>query len=296
LTALAALGLLAGSAGQAPDVKKDDKKKAAADQAALEACLKKARGNGKYAMLLRQFKVEDDKESTGDFREMGLQRKRRYEGYGDLPEGYWVYAYPYWYIWRDLTATPSPKRAWGPEQVTGPPDTTAPGDFGTAWASLTPDGQDEWLVVEYAEPVVPKLLRVHETWNPGAVEKVSAFRLDGEEVEVWKGTDPTSADSDKGVSEIPLKADFKTSRLRLHLDSRRVRGWNEIDAVGLVDESGKTHWATAAEASSTSADGKDQAVLQALVASELRARRLEQELAQLKAAVLELKKGKKKDE
>src|SRR4051812_16997111 len=46
------------------------------------------------------------------------------------------------------------KRGWGPEQVTGEPDTPAAGDQTTAWASATPDGADEWLELEYAAPVL----------------------------------------------------------------------------------------------------------------------------------------------
>src|SRR5207248_9198215 len=138
-----------------------------------------------------------------------------YGGFKDLPPGYWVYVAPYWYIWRDLKAVPRPKRGWGPEQATGPPDTKDAGDFQTAWASRTPDEQDEWLLLEYAEPVPPREVRVHETFNPGAVERVTAFKLDGTEVEVWKGKDP-SAGKDIGVSVLPFKGDFRTNRIKLH--------------------------------------------------------------------------------
>ncbi|MFN4258505.1 MAG: hypothetical protein ACK4RK_04360 [Gemmataceae bacterium] len=253
----------------------------------------KARCDGKYAMLLRQFKVAEDEEQYGPFREMGLVRVRQYRGHNDLPAGYWVYVAPYWYIWRDLTAIPTVKRAWGPEQATGKPDTTASGDFGTAWASLTPDTRDEWLMLEYDQPVMPQSIKVYETWNPGAILKVTAYRLDGREVEVWYGEDPTSTSKDMGMSELKLKADFPTNRIMLHLDSREVRGWNEIDAVALVDRSGKEQWATSAEASSTSADGNQQTLLQALIVTEQRVRGLEAELRQLRAVVEELRKENK---
>ncbi|HTI52276.1 MAG TPA: hypothetical protein VL475_15040, partial [Planctomycetaceae bacterium] len=38
------------------------------------------------------------------------------------------------------------KRAWGPEQVVGPPDTPQAGDIATAWASQTEDDRLEWLI------------------------------------------------------------------------------------------------------------------------------------------------------
>ncbi len=258
--AMAAFGFLAvlllpsWLPAQKDDAKPSDRPAAAKDSASekkLAETLKQARCDGKYAMLLRQINVPDDAEAYTEFRDFGMYNGTSYAGHDDLPPGHWVYAEPYWYIWRDLAATPSPKRAWGPEQVVGPPDTEVAGDVQTAWASRTQDEQDEWLLVEYAEPVVPKEVRIYETYHPGAVNRVTAFRLDGTEVEVWKGQDPTSADSDKGVSKIPVKVDFKTHRVKIYIASKEVPGWNEIDAVGLVDQADKTQWAVAVDASST---------------------------------------------
>src|SRR5262249_44708719 len=127
-----------------------------------EEALAKARVDGKYDMLLRQFRVAADRAEHGPFRDLGPRTVREYAGLSDLPEGHWVTVYPHWSVWRDLTAAPRPKRPYGPEQVTGPPDTPNAGDHATAWASRTPDGQDEWLLLEYAEPVVPAAVLVHE--------------------------------------------------------------------------------------------------------------------------------------
>jgi beta-lactamase regulating signal transducer with metallopeptidase domain len=263
----------------------------------LEEALLKARVQGKYAMLLRQLKVEKDFPAHKAFEDLGLQSRREYAGHTDLPKGYWVYVYPYWYIWRDLAAAPKPSRNWGPEQATGAPDTPEAGDIVTAWASRTPDEQDEWLLLEYANPIVPRAVLVYETYNPGAVVKVSVFRLDGTEVEVWKGKDPTSPDEPKGISAIPIKVDFKTNRVKVYINSRDVPGWNEIDAVGLRDAAGKTHWAAAADASSTYAELQpvNAAALidqPGLVGDQAMTRiiRLEREVTNLKKANEELRK------
>lgn len=220
----------------------------------LQEAFRKAQVDGKYEMLLRQIKVPGDYEKYGDFRDSGLRELKKYADFTELPKGYWVYVYPYWYIWRDLSAAAPLKRAWGPEQATGPPDTPGAGDIQTAWAALKPNGQKDWLMLEYAQPVVPGAVLVHETFNPGALYRVTAFKLDGEEVEVWRGKDPTPPGSGRGVSEIPLKINFKTNRVRLWIDSGAVPGWNEIDAVGLRDAAGNTHWATRADASTTYAE------------------------------------------
>jgi hypothetical protein len=269
----------------------------------LQEALEKARVDGKYEMLLRQFRVAGDRAEYGPFRDLGPRGVKEYAGLTDLPEGHWVYVYPYWYVWRDLSAAPRPRRPYGPEQATGPPDTPNAGDQGTAWASLTPDGQEEWLLLEYAEPVVPTAVLIHETFCPGALHRVSVFNLAGEEVDVWKGKDPTAAGTPMGVSEIPFKVRFKTNRVKIYLDSKNVLGFNEIDAVGLRDSAGKTHWAASADASSSYAQPQGGvnrvrafqpaaapfAVAPAAENKDDRIRQLENEVKELKETLKELR-------
>lgn len=145
----------------------------------------------------------------------------------------------------------TPPRPWGEEQATGEPNTTEAGDRPTAWASTTPDDQDEWLELDYAEPVEPVMVMVYETYNPGALCKISAYTATGMDAELWSGNDPTKTADGIGVSEIKIRTKLKTKRIRLHFKSKDVPGWNEIDAVGLKDAAGKVHWAVAARASST---------------------------------------------
>ncbi len=185
------------------------------------------------------------------------------------------------------------RRAWGPEQATGAPDTRSAGDWETAWASLNPDSQREWLLLEFAEPILPKAVVIHETFNPGAVNKVGLFDADGKDVAAWTGTDPTPRTSQKGVSEIPVKVTFKTKRVKIYVDSPGVPGWNEIDAVGLRVADGKTHWATKATASSTFAEVSTMSAQPMVVipARELeRLVRLEAEVKQLRKEVDKIKR------
>jgi hypothetical protein len=144
-----------------------------------------------------------------------------------------------------------PKRSWGPEQATGPPDTPRAGDFSTAWAARTADGQDEWLRLHYDQAVVPAGIHVCETYNPGALYRVTATNPNGEEVEIWSGKDPVALGSGKGLAAIPVQADFRTDCVTIYLNSTKVSGWNEIDAVGLLDNLENIQWAVSAEASST---------------------------------------------
>jgi hypothetical protein len=143
-------------------------------------------------------------------------------------------------------------RSWSTRQVIGPPNTPSLGDISTAWASSTTDGQVEWLELSYATAVVPRAVRVYETYNPGALIKVVAYRLsDGAPVTAWEGKDPSPpGTTGVGISEVPLAVDFPVQRVRIYLDSPNVPGWNEIDAVGLIDRNGGVQWVTRCKASS----------------------------------------------
>lgn len=148
----------------------------------------------------------------------------------------------------------SGKRAWGPEQMVGPPDVAAAGDNPLAWASISPDGQPEWVILEFKSAARARSFAVYETCAPGALVKLSVFDPAGKEVVAWEGKDPTPQSSPKGISLIPVRLDFPVRRIKLFLDSEAVPNWNEIDAVQLEDVDGNTQWVANAEASSTYAN------------------------------------------
>src|SRR4051812_31222651 len=75
------LAALPGASGEEP-AKQDAK--AAAEEKALAASLKKATVDGKYRMLLRQIKVADDKDNYGDFSDYGPFGGTDYANYTDL--------------------------------------------------------------------------------------------------------------------------------------------------------------------------------------------------------------------
>lgn len=141
-------------------------------------------------------------------------------------------------------------RSWGVEQATGRPNTAYAGDQATAWASATPDEQDEWLELKYEAEIEPEHVFIYESYNPGAVTRVCGFTSSGMEAELWSGKDPIEPVDGIGVAEIKVKTKFKTNRIRIYINSKDFPGYNEIDAVGLKDDSGKVHWAVQARASS----------------------------------------------
>jgi hypothetical protein len=71
-------------------------------EAVAKAVPEKAHVSGKYEKLLRRIKVPADQKSYSDFTDFGHYQGTDWAGYTNLPPGYWVYVYPYWYIWGEV--------------------------------------------------------------------------------------------------------------------------------------------------------------------------------------------------
>jgi hypothetical protein len=102
--------------------------------------------------------------------------------------------------------------------------------------------------------VKPVGVRVYENFNPGAITKVLGYDADGAEVTLWDSDAAEAPKSWKTWREYPVETDVAVKRVKLVIDSQHVRGWNEIDAVALVEGEGEVHWAVRAGASSTYAE------------------------------------------
>ncbi len=140
---------------------------------------------------------------------------------------------------------------WATVQMTVEPDTPFGGDSPTAWHSKHADMGEVWIELDYATAVTPEQVRIHETFNPGAVKAVLA--KDGADwTPLWSGVAP--AGEAPHWFEPPLEsASLRTRTLRIELDTSRQKGWNEIDAVELIGD-GKRQWAQKARTSSSFAD------------------------------------------
>lgn len=142
---------------------------------------------------------------------------------------------------------PAAVPSWHARQAIGPPD-AQPGDHANAWASQAADGGQEWLLLHYDQAVAAREVRIHENHNPGAVAKVTAVDDQGQETELWVGVAPAKPEPHVFTVTVPP---VKTRRLKIYLDTARIPGWNEIDAVELVGIDGKRQWAVDARASTS---------------------------------------------
>ena len=124
---------------------------------------------------------------------------------------------------------------WSARQACGEPNTLKAGDIKTAWASKEQNAGEEWLELTYELRVRPTQVRIHETFNPGAVVKIEARDAAQNWHVLWKGWDGTI--ECPGWLDLPLgMSAFATRVIRVTLDTSLVTGWNEIDAVQLYGE------------------------------------------------------------
>ena len=63
----------------------------------------KASVDGTYGTILKTFLAPLDGERYGELYDWGFRTSATYGMERGLPTGYWVYAYPYWYIWETKT-------------------------------------------------------------------------------------------------------------------------------------------------------------------------------------------------
>ncbi len=139
--------------------------------------------------------------------------------------------------------------AWSAGQVVGEPDTMTAGDQRTAWAPAAADGGTEWLQLGYEKAVEISQVRVRETCGAGCIAKVAAILDNGAEVIIWQGRHSAG----EGIVDAPFNAPagLTARNVKVYLDTARVPGWNEIDAVELIGRDGTRQWAKTSAASSS---------------------------------------------
>jgi len=126
----------------------------------------------------------------------------------------------------------------GADHATGAPntecETSAIGNFdGFSWRAGQPDDGEEWIELRYSLPVWASAIEVYESFNPGAITALSVLDEHGQWLNVWKGEDENRACPSTLRIEFP-RLEFSTRQVRLELDTAKIPGWNQIDAVKLV--------------------------------------------------------------
>jgi hypothetical protein len=119
------------------------------------------------------------------------------------------------------------------EKARGIPDVLSCSDNVNAWASLTADGQREFLELGFTNPQRVNSIKIYQSYNPGAVDTVYIRNAsNGNWSTVYTGTATPAACIN--VLSIPITTTgFNVDAIRIAVNSPAISGWNEIDAVSI---------------------------------------------------------------
>jgi len=141
-------------------------------------------------------------------------------------------------IWADKVdsfSTEFGPENYGAKQALGAPNVyPASGDKPQAWAQSMLDEPNEFIKVGFSTPVVAESVWVFETFNPGAISKITVTAADGDHVvheamPMMGGFGPCAH-----VLSVSTKTCSPISAVRIDVASDKVSTYNEIDAVGLI--------------------------------------------------------------
>jgi hypothetical protein len=123
---------------------------------------------------------------------------------------------------------------WSAQQAVGEPNTAACGDQITAWASADYGAGVDWLTVDFATPVVPTQINIHESYTPGSIIKVDVIDTNSTIHTVWQGTPASVAQCPRVFVVNVSNVDSKVNSVVISVDQSVLADWDEIDAVELI--------------------------------------------------------------
>ena len=178
--------------------------------------------------------------------------------------------------------------SYSPSQATGEPDAVDKDSYGKAWFPADSHGK-HWLELTYATAIQPQRLEIWGTYSQLGVTSISATTKSGSTKEIeWSGEVEKTLDDGLALTAAHVTVGEPVVKIRLDLDCSSFEGTNVVDAVGLVDAAGTTHWAQTASADG-SLHGSDQPELDAREALEQHATRLQQRGQDEEAALVRLR-------
>jgi outer membrane protein OmpA-like peptidoglycan-associated protein len=105
-----------------------------------------------------------------------------------------------------------------------------------AWAPASPDGtNEEWIHVGFAQPMRARQIVIAENVNPGAVARVLVIDQKGVQHAVYQAS--TTQPRISPLLNIILKdSAYVCSQIKVFLNVAAVKGINQIDAIGISEE------------------------------------------------------------
>jgi outer membrane protein OmpA-like peptidoglycan-associated protein len=120
-------------------------------------------------------------------------------------------------------------------QVLGKPDKLpAAGESPSAWSPATKENaQGEWIKVGFAKPMKIAQVIVAENYNPGAVTHIYVYDVTDKEYLIYKNVNVGPLSVPARMFSIFANTDFLVKAVKLELNTSKVPGFNQIDAIGI---------------------------------------------------------------
>lgn len=108
----------------------------------------------------------------------------------------------------------------------------------SAWAAAkenNPDG--EWIRVGFSKPQYVQQVIINETFNPGAISAVFLEDVKGNSYQIYKDSTFAKVDQWQQLTIKIERTSYQVAGLKVELNTSAVPGFNQIDAIGILDSS-----------------------------------------------------------
>lgn len=128
------------------------------------------------------------------------------------------------------------KDPFSPSQVLSTPNALPLGQISNdAWIPRK-EGTNEFIEVRFARSIAAQQVTIVENFNPGSIVKVELVDTKGERHEVYSNPNPGPLPEPFRTLEIRFPAaDYRTLGVKVYMNTAKVEGVNQIDAIGIAD-------------------------------------------------------------
>ncbi len=106
-----------------------------------------------------------------------------------------------------------------------------------AWSPLKKENRlDEFIHVEFKNPMRIKQVAVAESYNPGAIASIYVYDVAGKEYQVYKNQtpQPIAEEGRMFIAKVPYTS-YQVKQVKIVLNTVAMQGWSHIDAIGISD-------------------------------------------------------------
>jgi outer membrane protein OmpA-like peptidoglycan-associated protein len=128
------------------------------------------------------------------------------------------------------------KEPFAPSKVLGAPDALPLGEISNnAWIPRK-EGANEFIEVKFLRSMAAQQVTVVENFNPGSITKIELIDTKGVSHEVYTNANPGPLPEPSRTLEVKFPAaDYRTLGAKVYMNTGKVEGVNQIDAIGIAD-------------------------------------------------------------